>query len=88
MLGAIWQMLNLASVLADLSEPWGTGDAMAPPDLGRSVNPISTKRAGLCPRIFRPSYGPELDQLLKIPVTSVLTLNLSDFTNTQQHLVD
>ena len=23
--------------------PWGAGDAMAPPDFGRSVNPISTR---------------------------------------------
>ena len=38
---------------------------MAPPDFGRSVNPISTRRGRLCPphyywhpRIFIPSYGP------------------------------
>ena len=42
------------------------GGAMAPPDFGRSVNPISTRGDRLCPsnyywhpRIFRPSNGPE-----------------------------
>ena len=41
------------------------GDAMAHPDFGRSVNPISTRGYKLCPpnyywhpRIFRPSEGP------------------------------
>ena len=29
--------------------PGGAGDAMAPPDIGRSVNPISTRRGRLCP---------------------------------------
>ena len=43
--------------------PAGAGGAMAPPDFGRSVNPISTRRGRLCPLhyywhpgIFRPSY--------------------------------
>ena len=43
---------------------WG---AMAPPDFGRSVNPISTKGVRLCPpnntgtpEIFRPSDGPDV----------------------------
>ena len=43
----------------------GAGGAITPPDFGRSVNPISTRRGTLCPsnynwhpRIFRPSYGP------------------------------
>ena len=38
---------------------------MAPPDFGRSVKPISTRRGRLCPLhyywhpwIFKPSYGP------------------------------
>ena len=42
------------------------GCAMAHPDFGRSVNPISTRGDRLCPpnyyrhtRIFRPSDGPE-----------------------------
>ena len=46
--------------------PGGSGDAMAPPDFGRSINPISTRGADYAqhiitgtPRIFRPSYGPE-----------------------------
>jgi hypothetical protein len=46
--------------------PWGAGNAMAPPDFGGSVNPMSTRRGRLWllhyywhPRIFRPSYGPE-----------------------------
>ena len=47
--------------------PGGAGGAMAPPDFGRSVNPISTKGGRLCPpnntywhpRIFRPFDGPE-----------------------------
>ena len=43
--------------------PGGAGGAMAPPDMGRSVNPISTKGGRLCPpnntpRIFRPFDGP------------------------------
>ena len=29
--------------------PGGAGDAIAPPDFGRSVNPISTKGGRLCP---------------------------------------
>ena len=29
--------------------PGGAGGAMAPPDIGRSVNPISTKGGRLCP---------------------------------------
>ena len=43
-------------------------EAMAPTDLGRSVNPISTRRGRLCPPhqychpwIFRPSYSPAID---------------------------
>ena len=47
--------------------PGGAGGAMAPPDFGRSVNPILTRRGRLCPphyychpRIFRLSYGPVL----------------------------
>jgi hypothetical protein len=42
----------------------GTGGAMAPPDFGRSVNPISTGGQIMsttslpAPQIFRPSYGP------------------------------
>ena len=45
--------------------PVGAGCAMTHPDLGRSVNPISTRGDRLCPpnyywhpRIFRPSDGP------------------------------
>jgi hypothetical protein len=29
--------------------PWGAGGAMAPPNFGRSVNPISTKEGSLFP---------------------------------------
>ena len=46
--------------------PEGAGCAMAHPDFGRSVNPISTRGDRLSPpnyywhtRIFRPSDGPE-----------------------------
>ena len=44
----------------------GAGGAMAPPDFGRSVNPISTRgqfmpTTLLTPQIFRPSYGPAQD---------------------------
>ena len=46
--------------------PGGAGSAMAHPDFGRSVNPISTRGYRLCspnyywhPRIFRPSDGPD-----------------------------
>ena len=45
--------------------PVDPGCAMAHPDFGRSVNPISTRGDRLCPpnyywhtRIFRPSDGP------------------------------
>ena len=45
--------------------PGCAGSAMAHPDFGRSVNPISTRGDRLCPpnyyghtRIFRPSDGP------------------------------
>ena len=45
--------------------PGCAGCAMAHPDFGRSVNPISTRGDRLCPsnyywhpRIFRPSNGP------------------------------
>ena len=49
--------------------PGGAECAMAHPDFGRSVNPISTRGGDkLCPtnyywhtRIFRPSDGPEKD---------------------------
>ena len=47
--------------------PWCAGCAMAHPDFGRSVNPISTRGDNLCPpnyylhtRICRPSDGPRL----------------------------
>ena len=50
--------------------PGGAGGAMAPPDFGRSVNPISTRGDRLCPpnyywhpRIFRPSDGPVIRYL-------------------------
>ena len=29
--------------------PGGSGGAMTPPDFGRSVNPISTRKGRLCP---------------------------------------
>ena len=35
---------------------WRSTGGMAPPDFGRSVNPISTRH----PRIFRPSDGPAI----------------------------
>jgi hypothetical protein len=45
--------------------PVAAGCAMAHPDFGRSVKPISTRGDRLCPpnyywhsRIFRPSFGP------------------------------
>ena len=47
--------------------PGGAGGAMAPPDFGRTVNPIST-RGQIMPlkyywhlRLFRPSDGPEVE---------------------------
>ena len=53
-----------------------TGGAI-PPDFGRSVNPIQTKGGGiLCPpyywlptQIFRPSYGPALQQEMIFPLS-------------------
>ena len=47
--------------------PGDAGDAMAPPDFGKSVSPISTRGGGGqimptknngIPQIFSPSYGP------------------------------
>ena len=50
--------------------PGCAGCAMAHPDFGRPVNPISTRGDRLCPpnyywhtRIFRPSDGPEIAHL-------------------------
>ena len=47
--------------------PGSAGGGMAPPDFGRSVNPISTMETDYAhlittgtPRFFRPSDGPEL----------------------------
>ena len=52
--------------------PGCAGCAMAHPDFGRSVSPISTKGDRLCPpnynwhsRIFRPSKGPVITGLIK-----------------------
>ena len=51
----------------------GAGDAMAPTDFGKSVNPISARRHFmpttliLASRIFRPSYSPGYLVLPKIP---------------------
>ena len=51
--------------------PGCAGCAMAHPDFGSSVNPISTRGDKLCPpnyywhtRIFRPSDGPVQDDYL------------------------
>ena len=47
--------------------PWGAGVAMAPPDFGTSVNPISILGVDYAPhhywhpQIFIPSDGPEFD---------------------------
>ena len=47
--------LPASPVPKDLHQPYrpvihgGAGGAMAPPDFGRSVNPISTKGGRLCP---------------------------------------
>ena len=54
-----------ASVTRRSVVPGGARGAIAPPDFGRSDNPISTRRGRLCPlhyywhhRICRPSWGP------------------------------
>ena len=60
----IWDQGFWLTVLSVTSRrPVGAGGAMAPPDFGRSVNPISTRRSRFCPphyhwypRIFRLSY--------------------------------
>ena len=60
--------------------PGCAGCAMAHPDFGRSINPISTRGDRLCPpnyywhtRIFRPSDGPVVninyDTFLKYELT-------------------
>merc|ERR1739844_555359 len=38
--------------------PWSAGDAWAPPDFGRSVNPISTRGSRLCPTNNTGTPGP------------------------------
>ena len=63
----VWAIFNI-SLSLQACRPWGCRGchgAMAPPDFGKSVNPISTRRDRLCPPhycchpgIFRPSYGP------------------------------
>ena len=67
------------SGLLSLGVPW-----MAPPDFGRSVNPIS-RRSGLCPphyywlpRIFRPSYGPVNEICRPSLHSSLAFINLGD----------
>ena len=71
--------------------PGCAGCAMAHPDFGRSVNPISTRGDRLCPpnyywhtQIFRPSDGPEgyqMNQLHGSKIISILSkgLHLSKF---------
>ena len=58
-------VLPYSSALLRPVVPGCAGCAMAHPDFGRSVNPISTRGDRLCPpnyywhtRIFRPSDGP------------------------------
>ena len=56
--------------------PAGLSSAMAPPDFGRSVNPISSRGADythqiiLATRIFRPSCGPACNSLTNIEYKS------------------
>ena len=75
--------------------PGGAGGGMAPPDFGRSVNPISTRRGRLCPpyyywhpQIFRPSYGPGLEEKTSIKALSgavytELLINYGETVHTQ-----
>ena len=63
--------------------PGDSGGAMAPPDFGRSVNPISTREDRLCPpnyywhpRIFRPSDGPVSIVFFRLELTSALYFRL------------
>ena len=68
------------------------GGAMAPPDFGRSVNPISTRGDRLCPsnyywpsRIFKPSDGSALEvgtwmHLAKNKVTKTCLYDATAFT--------
>ena len=58
--------------------PRCAGCAMAHPDFGRSVNPISTRDHRLCPpnyywhtEIFRPSDGPFWSPQIVLPTTNV-----------------
>ena len=60
------------------------GRAMAPPDFGRSVNPISTSGDRLClpnyylhPRIFSPSDGPGPNDTITAKSIGILYKNLS-----------
>ena len=71
---AKWMQLSMLSLNKKMTplvlcllaiRPVGAGGTLAPPDYGRSVNPISTSKGRLCPPhynwqpwIFRPSYGP------------------------------
>ena len=65
----LYDAVNLANplhcTLSRVVVPGGAGGAMEPPDFGRLVSPISTRRDRLCPanyywhsRIFRSSDGP------------------------------
>ena len=51
----------------------GAGGAMAPPDLGRSVNPISIKGGKLC---LPNNTGPESDTKVNQTSTKTMTMTL------------
>ena len=68
--------------------PGCAGCAMAHPDFGRSINPISTRRDKLCPpnyyrhtQIFRPSDGPAT-YLPSLAVSTLQKLTFLDYLPT------
>ena len=80
--------LPASPVPKDLHQPYrpvihgGAGGAMAPPDFGRSVNPISISGDRLCPPnyywhpwMYRPSDGPAV-------LSVVFSLRQHDFEET------
>ena len=74
-------------VEAGLSEPGVPGILMAPPDFGRSVNPISTRGSRLCPHISaRPLRFSDLAPSLRCSLVSALFM--SNFQRMYQNVND
>ena len=73
--------------------PGCAGCAMAHPNFGRSVNPISTRADRLCPpnyywhtRIFRPSDGPALSYVVPVKSKVKISQNFVAFSGPSEGL--